>query len=463
MDETTVFRPEGYDPGDIPIEEFTLDELEDDVPPEEFRPEPPSAWDGPRAEGAFRPEPPHEDAADFAAEAEEAVPEPGAWEEDDIPIGQLTMDELEEAALPDSQSPREEETAPAPVWYEPLPEEEEDEEEPEDLRPDAPPRRPRLLNRKGRLAHTGWDTEAIYEYNKERIRRPSRRKEWEFYQLSNSRFTFQVVYGHTGYAGLVSATLVDFATGERFTSGKPRLFPGDSLDLDFSAGEPHALKYEDDDLFLSVSFDGQTRRIVVRSERFDADISCHDEGDAVVTVVPFGLRSQFFYGCKKVFRDLAGHLQMHNGVQVLDGETFLLLNSGRGVLPYRTLWLWASGAAETGQGVLALNFGAGPGREDSPTENAVFLDGRIHKLGRVNFQFDPGDPLHPWHISDSARRVRLTFRPDFDNYTHANRLLFRFQSHQVFGRLSGTVELDDGERLRLDDVPFFCQHIVNHG
>ena len=155
MDEMTGTRPEENDLPEIPIEEFTLDELDEDTPPEEF-----------------------------------LSPEPEEPEEDPEPVWETP-----------------------PVYdYEEPPEIEEE--------PAAPHRRPRLLDRKGRLARVGWDTEDVYEYNKEKIRLPFRRKEWEFYQLSNSRFTFQVTYGHTGYASLASATLVDFATGERFTSGK---------------------------------------------------------------------------------------------------------------------------------------------------------------------------------------------------------------------------------------------------
>ena len=397
----------------------------------------------------------------------------------DIPIEEFTLDELEEDEVPEPLRPAPaEETAPeAPAeGYEEYGEAEKElppayGEEPEarPWRPDPAIEtggfdtrgRPHLLTRKGKLAHRGWDTADVFEYNKENIRHPFRRKEWEFYQLSNSRFTFQVTYGHAAYAGLAGVTLVDFATGERFTSGKPRFFPGDSLDLDFSGGQPHSLKYEDRDLFLSISFDGEVRRILVRSERFEADLSCHDAGDAIVTVTPFRFAGQFYYNYKKVFRDLAGHLEMHGGSQLLDRETFLLLDSGRGVWPYRHSWIWACGATETDRGVLALNLGGGFGAEGAPTENAVFLDGRIHKLGKVYFQFVPDDCMRTWHISDDRKRLRLTFRPAFDNYTHTNYLLVHNRCHQVYGRLSGTVELDDGEVLRLEDIPFFCEHAVN--
>ena len=382
----------------------------------------------------------------------------------DVPIEEFSLDDLtEEDEIPQELRPPEgEEAEPAPEQetYTEEYEDQEEYEEPEETR-DPSRRRPNLLSKKGKLRRPCWAATDVYEYNKEYMRHPARRKEWEFYQLSNTRYVFQVTYGHAAYAGLAGVTLVDFATGERFTSGKKQLFPGDRLDLDFSAGQPHSLKYEDDELFLSISFDGQVRRILVRSDRFDADISCHDAGDAIVTAVPFSLPGQFYYNYKKVFRDLAGHLNLHNNNLRLDGETFLLLDSGRGILPYRHSWIWACGARETDRGVLALNLGSGLGRDDAPTENAVFLDGKLQKLGRVFFKFSPEDCMKPWRISDTGRRLHLVFRPTFDNHTDTNWLLVHNRCHQVFGLLSGTVELDSGEVLRLADMPFFCEHAVN--
>ncbi len=383
----------------------------------------------------------------------EAAPE-------EIPIEEFTLEELAEEEIPEGLSPSE--APPEAPEPEPAPP-----EEPEPVWEEGwdeyTGKRQRLLTRKGRLRHPGWAAADTFEYNKESIRHPSRRKEWERYLLFNSRYAFQVTYGNAGWAGLAGVTLVDFATGERFSSGKRKLFPGDTLDLDFSGGQPHSLKYEDDDLFLSISFDGEVRRILVRSDRFDADLSCHDAGDAMVTVTPFALRSQFCYRYKKVFRDLAGHLYMHNVNQRLDGETFLLLDSVRGVLPYRNGWIWAAGARETDRGVLALNLGTGFGSEDAPSENAIFLDGKMQKLGRVFFKFSPEDYMRPWRISDAAHRIHLTFRPAFEDRSDRNYLLVHDRRRQLFGKLSGTVRLQSGETIRLDELPFFVEHAVNRG
>ena len=187
-------------------------------------------------------------------------PEEESWREypdGDIPIEEFTLDEMAEEEPPEdlysaSEDDGEEnypENGPEQPLYT------EGYEDPVEWEEDPPEeerrRRPNLLSKKGKLRRACWATTDVFEYNKEYMRRPSRRKEWEFYQLSNSRYVFQVTYGHTGYAGLAGVTLVDFTTGERFSSGKKQLFPGDRLDLDFSGGQPHSLKYEDGDLLTT--------------------------------------------------------------------------------------------------------------------------------------------------------------------------------------------------------------------
>ncbi len=474
-------EPEGAVYEELPFEKYfpqtaapaETEEFDADSPvPEEFGTEP---ADSGEPEGEKVPYDPEDDVIgqmsiddlppiDFSAPVREAGPEEKTAPED-VPVEEFTLDELDEdtppenlshaapapGSIPDSAP----ETAPEESWDDAVP------EYSEELLQEDPRRRPRLLSRKGRLRHPGWETADLYEYNKENLRFPARRKEWELYQMSNDRFAFSVTYGHAAYMSLVDVTLVDFATGERISSGQRRFFPGDSLDLDFSGGQPHSLKYEDKDLFLSISFDGEMRRILVRSAEFEADLSCRDVGDAIVTAVPFDFPGQFAYNYKKVFPELSGHLTMHNVPRKLDDDTFLMLYSGRGIWPYRYTTIWASGAQQTEDGVLALNLSGDYGGEDAPTENALFLDGKLEKLEGVRFRFSSENYLKPWHISDRNHRLRLTFRPAYDDYTSINWLLVHNTRHQLYGRLSGTVELADGTVREIRDMVFFCRHEIN--
>ena len=474
-------KPEGAVYEELPFEKYfpqtavpaETEEVDAESPvPEEFGSEP---MDSDEPAGESVPYDPEDDVigqmsiddlppVDFPTPTREAEPEEESAPED-VPVEEFTLDELDEdtppeslphaAPVPESIPTSAPEAAPEESWDDAVP------EYSEELLQEDPRRRPRLLSRKGRLRHPGWETADLYEYNKENLRFPARRKEWELYQMSNDRFAFSVTYGHAAYMSLVDVTLVDFATGERISSGQRRFFPGDSLDLDFSGGQPHSLKYEDKDLFLSISFDGEIRRILVRSAEFEADLSCRDVGDAIVTAVPFDFPGQFAYNYKKVFPELSGHLTMHNVPRKLDDDTFLMLYSGRGIWPYRYTTIWASGAQETEDGVLALNLSGDYGGEDAPTENALFLNGTLEKLEGVRFRFSSENYLKPWHITDRNHRLRLTFRPTYDDYTSVNWLLVHNTRHQLYGHLSGIVELADGTVREIRDMVFFCRHEIN--
>ena len=315
-----------------------------------------------------------------------------------------------------------------------------------------------LLTQKGRLTDPCWAVDDIFEYNKENIHLPFRRREWEFYQVFNEHFAFQVFYDHGPGGGRVGATLVDFDTEERVTCGKRQLFCGDSLDLDFSFSEPHTLKFEDKELFLSIGFDGRMRQLIVRSDRFDVELCGLCDTEAMAAAIPFARKSCFLYQYRMIFPHFSGHVHMHKLDYPLGEGTVMALSSGRGVLPYQSTRIWAAGGIQTGDGYLALNLGEDYGPESAPTENAVFLDGVMDKLGRVNFKFKSENLMRIWRISDTDRRVHLEFTPEFDNYEKAFTLVSDIRRHQLYGRLNGSVRLADRRVIKIENARFFIEH-----
>ena len=318
------------------------------------------------------------------------------------------------------------------------------------------PRTP-LLTRKGRLTDPCWAVDDIFEYNKENMRMPFRRQEWEFYQAFNDRFAFQIYYGHGPGGGKAGAALIDFETGECVRSGKRQPFCGDSFDLDFSAGEPHTVKYEDDTLFLSAGFDGAVHRILVRSDRLDAEFLCPGEGEAMVTAAPFSNRGTFLYQYRKIFSGFSGHVHMHKLDYPMDDATVMIYSSSRGVLPYQTSRIWMAAGTGADEGRIALNLGEDFGPDGAPTENALFLNGVMEKLGKVYFKYKPANITRRWHITDGGRRLQLEFSPEYDNLERTNLLAVDIRRHQLFGRLNGTVRLSDDREVRLTDVPCFIE------
>jgi hypothetical protein len=110
--------------------------------------------------------------------------------------------------------------------------------------------------------------------------------------------------------------------------------------------------------------------------------------------------------------------------------------------------------------VFGLNLGAGFGDLSRGTENALFLDGRLHKLGAVTFAFDRQRFTRPWHLRDAAGRLDLELEVSAERVARANLGLIRSEVHQCFGRYHGVAVLDDGTRLDLDGVPGFAEEHV---
>jgi len=317
-----------------------------------------------------------------------------------------------------------------------------------------------LLDKKGRLLRPGWATADVFEYNKERLRPHGRRKEWEVYQLGNRQFMLRILYGHVGYAGAVQATLVDFETGERYTAGTRKLFPGDGLDLDFSPGQPHSVKYEDGEIYLGIHFDGKVRRLVCRSEQLDVKLRCTERGEGLCIAAPYSNRQQFYYGYKKFFPDTEGYVRLRGQEYPLDAHTFLQLDSSRCALPYAGQWVRGGGTARIGEHTLGIHIGWGCGSDEAETENVIFWDGKAHKLDRIWVDRNE-NPMEPWRFQSNDGRFKVRFEPGYDDFTKANYLLVRHECHRLFGTLRGTVYLDNGKGIKVDGMPFRCEHAVN--
>ncbi len=99
-----------------------------------------------------------------------------------------------------------------------------------------------------------------------------------------------------------------------------------------------------------------------------------------------------------------------------------------------------------------MNLGFGFGDTSKATENALILDGRIHKLGRVDFQYSAQNFRQPWRMSSPDGRLQLEFTPFVERLAKTNLLLIASEVHQLFGRYRGTVVADDGEVIHLDGL-----------
>ena len=106
-----------------------------------------------------------------------------------------------------------------------------------------------------------------------------------------------------------------------------------------------------------------------------------------------------------------------------------------------------------------MNLGGGFGDAPAP-DNALVLDGRVHKLENVTFDYDRADLMRPWRMKSPEGRLSLDFVPFKERVARTNLLLVYSDIHQVFGRYSGTAMTDDGQSVHLRDVTGFVE--VHH-
>lgn len=329
-----------------------------------------------------------------------------------------------------------------------------------------------LLTSTGSLAQVGWARQPLLEANLEqaafypphlRAFQKFRVKRWDYYALFTPHRFYSATVADLGYAANVFVYALDFATNELHEEGKIVSSGAVSLTRGPEAGLTH---YHSKDLNIEFRTDAATRRLLVdwpafnkgRGIRFDVYLHTPPGGESMNIVIP--IKSNRFYYNRKV-NCLPAEGLVHYGEirdELFPSQSFGSLDWGRGVWEYRSYWNWASASGCLPDGrTVGLNLGCGFGDTSKASENALILDHRIHKLDGVLFSYDKHDYEKPWRFRDDGGRLDLTFTPFKHRIARSNLLVITSEVHQMFGRYSGTVEADDGEVIKIENLVGFAE------
>jgi hypothetical protein len=327
-----------------------------------------------------------------------------------------------------------------------------------------------LLDAQGDLTQVGWARQPLLDCNLEQARfyawRPLQRwrlKRWDYYGITTPAHYYSFTLSHVGYVGLVFAYVVDLSTGDHHE--ETLMIPlgrGIFLPRNSTQGES---TFDNGKVRMSFQVEPETRRLAVAWPGFgggdlraEAALGLPPEHESMTIVIPIG-RKRFYYNRKVNCMPAEGWVERDGVRETLQPAPSLgNMDWGRGVWEYRSFWVWASASGFLGDGRRAgLNMGFGFGDTSAATENALILDGRVHKLGQINFSYDAGDFMRPWRMVSDDGRVDLTFKPFVDRMARSNLLLLFSEVHQLFGRYHGTVRADDGEAIQLDGLIGFAE------
>ena len=329
-----------------------------------------------------------------------------------------------------------------------------------------------LLDAAGNLNEPGYAKTLLPRYRRADIRANRLRiKEWDYYLINNGRFALALTVADNGYMGMDSISLLDFEKGWEITTSPMSLLPLGKLHLPETSvrGDVrHGGKHHD----LAFENDGSGRRVLTaRMENFgpkgalsaQIELSGTPE-ESMVICTPFGKEKHFYFNQKINCLRASGEVSYGGRVYVFDpAESFAVLDWGRGVWTYQNTWYWGSASGLADGVPFGWNIGYGFGDTSAATENMLFYDGKAHKLSQVTFHIPGGerDFLSPWTFDSDDGRFEMDFVPVLDRASCTDVKLIKSDQHQVFGRFTGRVVLDDGREIRVKDFPGFAEKVEN--
>lgn len=327
-----------------------------------------------------------------------------------------------------------------------------------------------LLDAQGNLTDIGWARQPLLDCNLEkahfyglRFMQWLRIKRWDYYAVTTPTHFFSFTISDVGYLGSIFAYVIEFASGQYHeeTLTIP-LARGVDLPRNSSKGDSH---FANKNASLSFKRESGGHKLAVRWPNFggsalnaDLRLSLPANHESMIIVIP--IRGKRFYYNRKINCLPASGWVENQGVryEITPAACLGNLDWGRGVWGYKSFWVWASASGFLpDRRTIGLNLGYGFGDTSAAGENAFILNGKINKLEDVKFDYDPKNFMKPWHMTGSDGRLDLEFAPFFERVAKTDVKLLLSEVHQMFGRYTGRVISDSGEKIDIENLVGFAE------
>jgi hypothetical protein len=330
-----------------------------------------------------------------------------------------------------------------------------------------------LLNPDGTLAKIGWSTQPLLDCNLEYTRTTALRffqrfrvKRWDYYGLTTPDYFFSFTIADVGYVGMVFAYAIHWQTG-RMEEATLTLPLGGGVEIPRNSTEGTA-RFKNQQVDISFETLPAERRIHMDWKSFggpgkpdfcaDVTLAAPPEHESLNLVLPIH-GGKFYFNRKINCLPASGTVQYGGQTFAITPQTCLgSLDWGRGVWEFSSHWVWASASGFLPDGrTVGLNLGYGFSEPPGPTEHAIILDGKIHKIDQVDFHFDPQHYTAPWRMTSPDGRLDLTLRPSIERVAKTDVKLIVTEVHQNFGEYSGRFVTADGEEIQINALKGFAE------
>jgi len=325
-----------------------------------------------------------------------------------------------------------------------------------------------LLDERGRPLLCGWSRSPLRQYDRGSVRASPRRiAETDRYVLVSERniALFEVYDG--GYLGLIGVCVADLSARTFQAENYAVPFPLGAFELPQDS-ETGSLKIRQKKLALDFAVnEGASRIVKIDAPAFGRGLGLRGavvltlppRPESLVNVAPWRKEpSAFRYSRRSPWYTAEGMLQLGNEeLNFTRGNAWGILDWSRGVRPRRDIRYWAGACGLAAGRQFAFSLAYGSSDASLGTENALFLDGGLHKLNQVTFHISPRDWLQPWRFAADDKRLEMTFEPALERPERMGVLFNARKRHQVFGRFTGKAVLDDGETIEFAGLPGFAE------
>jgi hypothetical protein len=320
-----------------------------------------------------------------------------------------------------------------------------------------------VLDDLGRPVNFGWARSPVFNYTTPLLRTPARRttaSDRYIVFTPTHMLTMQILDG--GYLGYVGVSVISLNDKKRSSQYYHIPFPLGTLEMPDSS-ETGSLRIQRKKFFLEFTIMESGARIIRldfpkfghhRYLRGELVLTPPPLAESLVTHMPWlSDKNAFILTRRSPWFCTEGVIQFGIAEIIFSqGKGWGILDWCRGSRPRSNVRWWASACGHAGEDNIGFTVGYGSADSSLGTDNAFFLNGRIHKLDQVTFHLTPANWVEPWHFTSNDNRLEMTFTPIQERIERKRMLFHSLNCRQVFGSFSGKVILDDGVPLEFHDL-----------
>jgi hypothetical protein len=325
-----------------------------------------------------------------------------------------------------------------------------------------------VLDDAGAPQNSGWSRYPNFFYDPDLVWAPRRSiSESDRYIVFSPTHLVVFEVRDDGYLGCMGVSLVSLRDKKRSTQIHQTVFPLGSYEMP-TGSESGAVRYRRHQSLLDfVPMDKGARIIRVDIPKFGHHRNLRGElvltepvtAESLVTNMSWReSKSAFRYARHSPWYTVEGVIQ-HGTTEIVftKGNGWGIFDWSRGVRPRSDIRYWASACGLSGERLIGFSAGYCSADSSAGTENAFFVDGKIHKLDQVTFHFSPSNWLAPWRFTSNDNRLEMIFAPHQERLDRRRLFFHSATRRQVCGFFSGKAILDDGAVIEFQNLTGFAE------